>query len=96
MWHMDGVHKIIHWRFTISEVADGNSRMIFWLKISNNSESVTVFNYFLNAVEEFQCPFQIRGDICGENQLVAKYMTMVKVTKIRGFIGGDSTKNIRI
>ena len=50
---MDTTHKLIHWRFVISSAIDGHSRMIMWLKCSDNNYAETVYNHFNNAVQEY-------------------------------------------
>ena len=96
MWHIDSTHKLMHWRFVISGGVDGCSRMIIWLKCANNNRAETVHNHFIQSINEFQCPFQVRGDKGSENRLIAKHMIILRGTETRGFIGGRSTHNTRI
>ena len=43
VWHMDGHHKLIRWKFVIHGAIDGYSRLIVFLKCSTNNKSGTVF-----------------------------------------------------
>ena len=96
MWHLDSTHKLIHWRFITSGCVDGLSRKVIWLKCADNNRADTTYNYFLNAIEEHQCPFQVRGDKGVENKKIAKHMIAIRGENIRGFIGGKSARNTRI
>jgi len=96
MWHLDSTHKLIHWRLITSGCVDGFSRKVIWLKCSDNNRADTTYNYFLTAIEEHQCPFQVRGDKGVENKKIAKHMIAIRGENIRGFIGGKSTRNTRI
>ena len=96
MWHLDSTHKLIHWRFITSGCVDGKSRKVIWLKCADNNRADTTYNYFLNAIQEHQCPFQVRGDKGVENKKIAKHMIAIRGDNIRGFIGGKSSHNTRI
>ena len=65
---------IDRWRIVIHGGIDGFSRMIVYLKASASNRADTVFNHFLNAVEEFGLPSRIRSDKGGENVDIARYM----------------------
>ena len=96
MQYIDSAHKLIHQRFIISECVDGFSWMIIWLKISDNNRATTAYEYFKNAIEEYECPLQVRSDKGSENRLIAKHMIAIRGDEMRGFIGGKSTHNTRI
>ncbi len=74
LWHLDGYHKLIRWRFVVHGAIDGYSRLITFLKVSTNNTSDTVLNAFLCATEEFGLPSRVRMDMGGENRGVASYM----------------------
>ncbi|XP_067054671.1 uncharacterized protein [Acropora muricata] len=74
LWHVDGNHKLIRWRFVIHGGIDGYSRMIVYLKANTNNTAATVFQLFLGAVETFGLPSRVRSDKGGENVDIARYM----------------------
>ena len=96
MWHLDSTHKLKHWRFVTSGCADGHSRKIVWLKCSNNNLADAACNYFLDAIQKHQCPFQVRGDKGAENRMIAKHVIAIRGEDIRGYTGGRSCHNTRI
>src|SRR5205814_1252643 len=75
LWHIDGHHKLIRWKFIIHAGIDGFSRMITFIHCSGNNKSQTVLKYFLEGTNEFGLPSRVRADHGGENVLVKKYIT---------------------
>ena len=53
---------------------DSYSRMITYLKCSNNNKSLTVYNCFLEAVQLYGLPSHLRCDQGCEYRLVAQHM----------------------
>lgn len=95
VWHIDGNHKLIKWRFVVHGGIDGFSRTIVYLKCADNNQSDTVLRAFTNAVQEHGLPNRIRSDLGGENVSVWRY-TVEQHSSSRAVITGSSTHNERI
>lgn len=76
LWHLDGYHKLIRWKMVIHGAIDGYSRLITFLRVSNNNRADTVLSAFISATEIHGLPSRIRTDKGGENVHVAQYMLM--------------------
>ena len=50
LWHIDGNHKFIKWRFVVHGGIDVFLRTIVYLHCSTNNQSSTVLSAFTNAV----------------------------------------------
>ncbi|RXN38229.1 hypothetical protein ROHU_001313 [Labeo rohita] len=74
MWHIDGDHKLIRWRFVIHGGIDGFSRLLVYLNAATNNNATTVLDAFLRAVSQFGLPSRVRSDKGGENIEVAHFM----------------------
>ena len=74
LWHCDGYHKLIRWKFVIHGAIDGYSRLIVYLRVSSNNCATTVLSAFTSAVDEYGLPSRIRVDKGGENVLVSQMM----------------------
>ena len=96
LWHIDGHHKLIRWKLVIHGGIDGYSRMIVYLKCSNNNKSEAVLICFNEAMVKFGIPNRVRGDRGGENIKVAEWMIRQKGTNRGSYIGGSSVHNQRI
>ncbi|XP_062613957.1 uncharacterized protein LOC134275702 isoform X5 [Saccostrea cucullata] len=96
LWHIDGNHKLIRWRFVIHGGIDGFSRLPVFLKISNNNRAETVLRAFIKAVEEYGLPRRVRSDKGSENILVAEYMFQQRGIESKPFIAGRSVHNQRM
>lgn len=75
---------------------DGFSRMIVFLKCSNNNKSTTVYDLFLKATDRFGLPSRVRSDHGGENYLVATHMIRHRGQGRGSMLTGSSTHNQRI
>ena len=96
LWHIDGHHKLVRWRFVIHGGIDGFSRMIVYLQCSTNNRAATVMTLFHKAAEKYGVPSRVRSDKGGENILVCYYMISVKGVGRGSYLAGCSTRNQRI
>ena len=63
LYHIDGNHKLIRWRFVTHGMIDGYSRMIIFLRCSTNNKASTVLSYFLGGIETYGLPSRVRGKL---------------------------------
>ena len=75
---------------------DSFSQIIIWLKSLDNNRAVTTYEYFQNAIEEYQYLLQVRRDKGVENRMIAKYIIVIRGYEMRSFISDKSTHNTRI
>ena len=92
----DGHHKLVRWRFVTHCAIDGFSRLILFLKCSNNNRGSTVYESFLQAVREYGLPSRIRCDQGGENIIVSQHMLHFRGTERRSVLVGSSVHNQRV
>lgn len=67
LWHIDGHHKLIRWRFVTHGGIDGYSRSIVYLHCSTSNKASTVLSQFSTAVVRHGLPDRVRSDLGGEN-----------------------------
>lgn len=96
VWHVDGHHKLIKWRFVIHAAIDGFSRVIPYIHCSDNNRANTVLQAFNSGVMRFGLPKKVRSDHGGENIEVWRYMLSAHNGDSRCIITGSSTHNERI
>ncbi|KAI7790374.1 hypothetical protein IRJ41_013547 [Triplophysa rosa] len=81
MWHIDGNHKLIRWRFVIHGGVDGFSRLIVYFSAATNNRASTVLD--------------IRSDKGLENIEVAHFMVARRGENHTSHITGRSVHNQR-
>ena len=96
LWHIDGHHGLIRWRFVLHGGIDGFSRMIVYLHCTTNNRAESVFSYFWRATREYGVPSRVRSDKGGENVMVCYFMVLQRGTGRGSHIAGRSTHNQRI
>ncbi len=96
LWHIDGHHSLIRWRFVVHGGIDGYSRLVIYLTCNTNNTSLTVFNDFLKATQEYGIPKRVRSDKGGENVKVCYFMVAHHGPNEVSHIAGSSTHNQRI
>lgn len=95
LWHIDGLHKLIKWRFVIHGAVDGYSQTIVYLRCSTNNRASTVMASFSDAVIKYGLPDRVRSDLGGENSEVWRYMLEQHCLE-SAILVGSSTHNQRI
>ena len=96
IWHIDGHHKLIRWRFVIHGGIDGFSRTIMYLKCADNNRAQTVLTLFHEGVTSYGLPNKVRSDHGGENVDVWRYMIANHENDYSCVITGSSVHNERI
>lgn len=96
LWHIDGNHKLIRWRIVFHGGICGFSRLIVFLKASDNNRSSTVFDLFLDASTRYGVPSRVRCDDGGENNAVCLFMNIYRGLQRGSAIRGRSVHNQRI
>ena len=96
LWHLEGHHALICWKFVIHGCIDGKSRKIVYLNCSTNNKAETVHNLFLISVEHHVWPSRIRVDYGVENTLVCDEMVTKRGPGRGSYVAGSSTRNERI
>ncbi|XP_048854383.1 uncharacterized protein LOC125722239 isoform X3 [Brienomyrus brachyistius] len=96
MWHIDGNHKLIRWRFIIHGGIDGFSRLVVYLTADTNNRADTVLHAFLDAVRQYGLPSRVRSDKGGENFEVAHFMVQTQGENRNSHITGRSVHNQRL
>lgn len=96
VWHMDGNHKLIRWKFIIHGAIDGYSRLVVFLKCSTNNTAATVLSSFIIATQSYGVPKRLRTDLGGENVDAWQYMVDYHGGDERCVITGSSIHNERI
>ncbi|MEQ2266054.1 hypothetical protein XENORESO_017225 [Xenotaenia resolanae] len=96
MWHIDGNHKLIRWRFVVHGGIDGFSRLIVHLSAATNNRASTVLESFIGGINKFGLPSRVRSDKGGENMEVSQFMVEHRGENCNSHITGRSVHNQRI
>ena len=96
LWHFDGNHKLVKWRFVVHGCVDGFSRIPVFLSCSTNNKAATVYSLFIKAVEDWGLPSRVRCDQGSENVDVVKHMLSTRGTGRGSALVGRSVHNQRI
>ena len=75
---------------------DGFSRVITFLKCSNNNTSSTVLESFVDATRQYGIPSRLRTDRGGEKVLMWSFMEEHRGSNRHSYIAGQSVHNSRI
>lgn len=75
---------------------DGKTRVVVYLKASNNNRSETVRDVFVESTQQFGWPSRVRADWGGENVGVKEEMEKARGIGRGSFFAGPSTHNQRI
>ena len=94
LWHNDGLHKLIRWKFVIHCCIDGYSRVITSLLCATNNLAATALEGFLSGVSKYGLPSRVRGDRGSENNDIERYVNRERGPK--SYIRGPSVHNQRI
>ena len=93
---MDTNHKLIRWNFIIAGGIDGFSRLVTFLKCTDNNTAATLLECFQKGVQEYGVPLRVRSDKGLENTLIADYMIRARGGNRGSMLTGKSTHNQRI
>ena len=94
VWHLDGNHKLIRWKYVVHGAIDGYSRVIPFLCCSTNNMAQTVHSLFLKAVSVFGLPQRVRTD--GGGEIVDVWQYMINQRDSSAVIVGSSVHNVCI
>ena len=96
VFNVDGHHKLIQWKMVTHAAIDSYSRLVVFMKCSNNNKATTVYANFLKAVELYGLPSRVRSDQGRENCLVAWHMLEYQGLSRGSMLTGSSVHNQRI
>ena len=59
LWHIDGNHKLVHYRMVVHCCVDGFSRLIMYAHCADNNRAQTVMILFQEGVTRYGLPFRV-------------------------------------
>ena len=97
LWHADGNHKLIRYRFVVHGAIDGFSQLITYLiHCADNNKAETVLTQFINATDQYGIPPRVRTDYGCKNIGIWRFMVHSRGDGRGSFIAGSSVHNTRI
>lgn len=94
--HIDGHHKLIHWRLVVHACIDGYSRLIVYLYCTKNNFASTLLDLFKGGVRRCGLSSQTRSDHGLENVEVARFMMEQRGLGRGSMLTGRSVHNVRV
>lgn len=88
--------QLIRWKIVTHGGIDGKTRVVVYLRASNNNRAETVAKAFKSATEVYGWPSRIRADWGGENMQVKAMIEEARGAGRGSFFAGASTHNQRI
>ena len=70
VWHIDGNHKLIRWRFVVHGGIDGYSRLITFLACHSNNCAKTMLTAFEGGIQKYGRPIERFAVTTGEKMLM--------------------------
>ena len=93
LWHVDGHHSLLRWRFVIHGGIDGYSCTVVILRCATNNRAMIAFSAFSEAIDNFGIPSHVQSDRGGENTIICQFIIAVRGCDRGSHIAGPSTHN---
>ncbi|CAG7848143.1 SubName: Full=Uncharacterized protein {ECO:0000313/EMBL:CCA76101.1} [Serendipita indica DSM 11827] len=94
LWHHDGHHKLIRYKFITHAFVDGYSRMVVGIHVVTDNHATTVLSLFESVVDCFGRPRRVRGDYGIENVEVARNQEAARMRLVSGRRGRPSPADL--
>lgn len=86
---IDGYSRLVRQILRFTKTIFINYFKVTGLRASTNNKASTVFDLFLQAIKQYDCPSRVRGDRGGENIIVSIYMIMRRGPNRGSFLWGS-------